>query len=188
VSSQKVTGHRTGLLARAAQTIRRGGIVAYPTESCYGFGCDPGNIRAIKRLLRLKQRPAGKGLILIAASSKQLQPYVTELRQDVLDTWPGPVTWLLPAKRNVSCLVKGKHHNIAVRVTAHKIASQLCQATGMAIISTSANQTGKMAIKTYRELKFLFGNKLDFILPGRIGRLKKPTPIYDATTREIIRQ
>jgi L-threonylcarbamoyladenylate synthase len=185
---QGKTGHYAGVLATAARIIRRGGLVAYPTESCYGIGCDPGNVKAIQRLLNLKQRAASKGLILIAANSRQLEPFVTELDKEILKTWPGPHTWLVPAKKSVPAWIKGKHKNIAVRVTAHKPASKLCHATGLAIISTSANRSGTKPMRTYRQVKTLFGKKLDYVLPGKVGRLKKPTPISDAKTKAVIRQ
>ncbi len=85
----------------AVAALRRGGIVAYPTEAVYGLGCDPANPAAVARLLDLKQRPASKGLILIAATEAALRPWLapidaaTEAR--IRPTWPGPTTWLLPA-------------------------------------------------------------------------------------------
>ncbi len=96
---RRSTGGYSGSLGKAAQIIRRGGLVAYPTESCYGIGCDPLNARAVRRLLSLKQRPGHKGLILIASNTRQLQPYVSVIDKKVLVTWPGPVTWLLPSKK-----------------------------------------------------------------------------------------
>lgn len=176
-----------GALARAAQVIRQGGLVAYPTESCYGIGCDPKNYHAVKRLLKLKQRPANKGLILIASSTKQLQPYVLEISDHVLQTWPGPHTWLIPAKKNIPFWVKGNHANVAVRITAHAIANKLCQATGHAIVSTSANYSGCRPVKTYREAENLFGRELNFILPGRIGKQRNPSSIVDASTQQVVR-
>ena len=174
-------------MAHAAQVIKKGGLVAYPTESCYGIGCDPLNARAVRRLLNLKRRPGYKGLILIASNTRQLQSYVSVIDEKVLATWPGPTTWLLPAKKNVPNWIRGNHKNIAVRISAHKIANKLCRATGFAIVSTSANLSGTVPMRTYRQVKRLFGLNLDYVLPGLIGNLKKPTPIIDANTREVIR-
>ena len=88
-------------LREAARCFHRGGLIAYPTEAVYGLGCDPLNRDAVERLLRLKNRAQGKGLILIAADFVQLLPFVRRLPPDfmqpVFDSWPGPATWLLPA-------------------------------------------------------------------------------------------
>jgi len=184
---RRSTGGYSGSLGKAAQIIRRGGLVAYPTESCYGIGCDPLNARAVRRLLSLKQRPGHKGLILIASNTRQLQPYVSVIDKKVLVTWPGPVTWLLPSKKNVPNWIRGQHQNIAVRISAHKIANNLCRATGFAIVSTSANLSGTVPMRTYRQVKTLFGSRLDYVLPGLIGNLKNPTSIINANTQEIIR-
>ena len=81
--------------------MRAGGIIAYPTEAVFGLGCDPLNAGAVQRLLALKGRAAAKGLILIAADLHQLEAFVGELqgpfRNEILDSWPGPVTWVVPA-------------------------------------------------------------------------------------------
>ena len=69
-------GFGSGRIREAARSVRRGGIIAYPTEAVYGLGCDPLDGAAVYRLLELKQRPVEKGLILIAARFEQLRPYV----------------------------------------------------------------------------------------------------------------
>ena len=107
-----------GDLQQAAQVVRRGGLVAYPTEYCFGLGCDPLSRAAVLRLLRLKRRPTEKGLILIASDIAQLARYVEDIPDKVLATWPGPHTWLLEAREGVPGWITGKHPRIAVRVTA----------------------------------------------------------------------
>lgn len=171
----------------AAAVVRAGGIVAYPTEAVYGLGCDPRNRAAVLRLLRLKRRPASKGLILIAANEAQLAPYVTAIPDHVHATWPGPHTWLLPARDNAPRWIRGRHATIAVRVTAHAGAAALCNAVGHALVSTSANKGGERPARSYRETAARFGSVLDCILRGRTGGLKRPTPIRDARTHQIIR-
>src|SRR3569832_1051046 len=81
--------------------VRRGGLIAYPTESCYGLGCDPRNQRAQKRLIRLKGRSAAKSMLLIADDFKRFKPFVLPLNGSVLArmarSLPGPVTWVVPS-------------------------------------------------------------------------------------------
>lgn len=172
----------------AAQVLARGGIIAYPTESCYGLGCDPRQRRAVRRLLRLKQRPAAKGLILVAATAAQCRPYFTgELPTQVADSWPGPYTWLLPARANTPTWLRGRHTRIALRVSAHPAVQALCRASGMAIVSTSANRGGQRPARSQREVRQRFGDEIDYIVPGAIGRLRRPTQIADAASGCVLR-
>jgi L-threonylcarbamoyladenylate synthase len=174
-------------LYEAARVLKRGGIVAYATEYCFGLGCDPGNRTAVLRLLRLKRRPVRKGLILLAADPGQLVPYVAEFSPAALASWPGPHTWLLRPKAGVPGWITGAHDRLAVRVTAHVQAAALCRAAGMAVISTSANRTGEAPARTDREVRRRFGRRVDFVLPGQVGDAPAPTPIRDADSGKLVR-
>jgi len=105
----------------AARIIRQSGIVAYPTEGVFGLGCDPLQAAAVERLLKLKERSWRKGLILIAADFSQLQSYLlpltAALQARVEATWPGAVTWLLPARPSVPvrCIRQGVPHTAVLR-------------------------------------------------------------------------
>ena len=177
----------TGELIRAARIIQQGGVVAYATEYCFGLGCDPMNRAAVLRLLRIKRRSPAKGLILIAAATDQLAPYVEHIPAPVAATWPGPNTWLLPVRDGVPRWITGDHARIAVRVTAHAQAAALCKAAGMAVVSTSANRAGGAPVRSYREAVRRFKGVVDYVLPGLVGDAPAPTPIRDAVTGEIVR-
>ena len=129
-------------LVRAARALAGGGVIAYPTEAVFGIGCDPWNETALLRLVRLKRRPLCKGFIVIAGAHEDLSGLVTfpdaEVRGRVLATWPGPVTWVLPACPGVSRWLTGGRRGLAVRVTAHPVAAALCRGVGP-LVSTSAN-------------------------------------------------
>lgn len=176
---------------QAARAIRRGGIVAYPTEAVFGLGCDPLNEAALQRLLRIKDRPMEKGLILIAVDYHQLEgflaPLTDPIRQRVLASWPGPVTWLIPAQREVSTLLRGQHTTLAVRVTAHTTAAELCRLAGTAIVSTSANPAGQPPSRTVEQVQAYFGKRIDFILDEPLGDATTPSTIRDAISGRIIR-
>lgn len=177
----------SGHLAHAARVIQQGGVIAYATEYCFGLGCDPMNRAAVLRLLRIKRRPAQKGLILIAASVDQLAPYVDDIPPAVLATWPGPHTWLLQPRDGVPGWLTGDHPRIAFRVTAHAQAAALCKAVGMAIVSTSANRAGGEPTRSFRDTVRRFQGEVDCVLPGRVGDAPAPTPIRDAITGELVR-
>lgn len=178
-------------LDKAVEVIKRGGIVAYPTESVYGLGCDPRKLATIHRLLDIKQRAIEKGFILIAADFAQLRPYLGPIDQTIMKkvmaTWPGPVTWLMPAADNVPPSVRGNHEAIAVRVTAHPVAAALCRAADTALVSTSANTDRNPPLRTAAEVAAAFGGAIDYVLDGAVGSATKPTEIRDALTNEIIR-
>lgn len=179
-------------VSEAVQILQQGGVIAYPTEAVYGLGCDPTNLRAVERLLSLKQRSRDKGLILIAAEFDQLSPYLAEiensLKANIFSTWPGPVTWLWPAKPEVSNLLRGKHDTIAVRVTAHPLAAALCRAFGGPLVSTSANLSGKPPTRTADEVRIQLAERVDYVLEGETGGLSRPSQIRDALTGAVIRE
>lgn len=175
----------------AVRVLQQGGVIAYPTEAVYGLGCDPNNHHAVERLLAIKQRSRDKGLILIAADFLQLRPYLAEidnaLKAKILATWPGPVTWLWPAKPTVSSLLRGKHDTIAVRVTAHPLAAALCREFAGPLVSTSANLSGKPPTRSADEVRNQLGEQLDYVLEGKVGGRTKPSEIRDALSGEVLR-
>ena len=170
--------------------LRRGGIVAYPTESCYGLGCDPRNARALTRLIQLKGRSAAKGLLLIADHFKRLQTFVRPMdagdRARVQRSWPGPVTWVVPASAACPPRLTGGRATIAVRVTAHPAAARLCRSLGMALVSTSANKSGKKPAKTAAECRRIFGAQVR-VIDGRIGQRRRPSTLIDLATGTVLR-
>lgn len=171
--------------------LHAGGLIAYPTEAVYGLGCDPMNQGAVQRLLRLKQRPWQKGVILIAASIEQLQPYIQPIDpacQCKLDaTWPGPNTWLIPASDDCPEWIRGSHTTVAVRVTAHPLVRGLCHAFGGAIVSTSANHAGKPPARSPLQVMQALGAEVDYCLHGALGGQSNPTAIRDLLTGQLLR-
>jgi L-threonylcarbamoyladenylate synthase len=179
-------------LQQAIICLTEGKIIAYPTESVFGLGCDPFNEHAVTQLLGLKRRDKTKGLILIASDWTQINPLVLPLSEEqkarVNDTWEEPTTWLLPASKKAPPWITGNHANIAIRLTQHPIARTLCQLYNKPIVSTSANISGSAPAKTIAEVKDYFDSHLCFILPGELGSLEKPTQIRDFVSGKIIRE
>ncbi len=177
-------------IRRVHAYLRRGGIIAYATESCFGLGCAPLNARAVRRLLWLKRRPRAKGLILIGSEARQfrrfLAPLPTSLEARLGEWWPGPNTLLLPVSRHCPTWLKGHHDRLAVRVTAHPEAARLCHALDRALVSTSANRSGQVPLKTYRACRQAFGRNV-WVLPGRVGRRKRPSTIIEPDSGQIFR-
>lgn len=163
--------------------IQSGGLVAYPTESVYGLGCDPYNTQALLRLLALKNRDWRKGLILIGSSLEQFEPYLqpipNTLLQKIALMGGEPTTWALPARKCVSPLLTGKHQTLAVRLVQHELASELCNLSGGALVSTSANKSGLIALKTAWQTRLEFANAGVFTINGRVGNRLKPSRVID---------
>lgn len=178
-------------LRHAREVILKGGVIAYPTEAVFGLGCDPLNATAVQRIIRLKSRDAAKGLILIAARIEQLLSFLAPLseatRAELNATWPGPVTWVVPASSQVPRLLTGGRDTLAVRVTAHPVARALCESTGIALVSTSANHSGRPPARTALQVRARFHDEIDYVVPGNVGGARKPTEIRDATSGKILR-
>jgi L-threonylcarbamoyladenylate synthase len=178
-------------LRQAVRCLRQGGLLAYPTESVWGLGCDPLNLGAVNRLLTLKQRPVEKGLILIAAHLADLEPFLAPLHQSVYNRvmadWPGPVTWLLPAQAWVPVELCGAHDTLAVRVTAHPLARALCDSFGGALVSSSANPAQRLPARDAQRVRRYFGNRIDHLLPGATGGASAPSEIRDARSGRVLR-
>lgn len=178
-------------LRRAARLLHAGRVIAHPTEGVYGLACNPADDAAILRLLAIKQRPASKGLILIAADFNQLVPWLAALPQAMrtaaLATWPGPVTWLLPAAAGISPLLSGGSDRLAVRVTAHPLAAALCRQFGGALVSTSANRSGAPAALSASAVRQQLGRAVDAVLTGALSTPGQPSRIIDGRSGHVLR-
>jgi len=144
-------------------------------------------------LLSLKRRPVEKGLILIAADYQQLVPYIADERLSaeqktrMFSRWPGPVTWVVPARADTPRWLTGRFSSLAVRVSDHPDVAALCQGFSKPLVSTSANLSGLPPCRNVAEVLEQFGK--DFpVLQGETGGRLNPSEIRDALTGELIRQ
>lgn len=177
-------------LKQAISLLHKGEVIAYPTEAVFGLGCDPFNETAMHKLFHVKQRPLEKGVILIASGIEQIIDLVEIENQawqnQVEESWPGPITWVLPVKKALPNWITGGRDSVAVRVSSHPTVRELCNAFGGAIVSTSANLTGEDPAKSCCEIKQVFEQKI-FCLEGSLGNLAKPTEIWDAVSQKQLR-
>lgn len=138
-------------------------VVAYPTEAVFGLGCNPLSESAVRKLLNLKQRPIEKGLILVAPSLHFLQPFVdfSHLSDEQLarlqEQYEHPITWVVPAKAEVPNFLTGQFNSIAVRLCTHPAVKALCEKTGFALTSTSANLTCQSPCRSADAVRSQFG-------------------------------
>lgn len=176
----------------ACENLKQGKVIAYPTEAVWGLGCDPYNESAVKNILRLKNRPAHKGLILIAGNISQFESLLVHLdeeqRNTLQNSWPGHITWLVPdAKQLIPDWIKGSHQSVAIRVSAHPLVQELCAAFAGPIVSTSANEAGEEEIRSRSELEDRFADRLAYIVDGELGGAAKPSEMRDLLSGKTIR-
>lgn len=199
----------TGSVAQAAMWLQDGQLLAYPTESVWGIGCDPFNQQAVMQLLAIKQRPVEKGMIVITDSPSQLTALLENLtaveRKTVLDSWQADSinatakqahTWLLPIPQNlpitIPSWITGSHDSVAVRVIAHPLIQQLCAQVVSAsnpygfIISTSCNPSGQSSAATFTDAYRYFAESIAYLKGETLG-YTSASQIHDASTGLIIR-
>ncbi|PPI87896.1 L-threonylcarbamoyladenylate synthase type 1 TsaC [Candidatus Pantoea edessiphila] len=175
------------------EELNRGGIIIYPTEAVFGFGCDPENEIAVMKLILLKNRSINKGFILIAENYDQLKKYIADYkissiqRKHMFSYWPGPTTFVVPTVPQTYKWLTGRFNSLAVRVTNHPNVKELCNKFGKPIISTSANIANRTPCYTPQEVIKQFGQSFPILFGNTCGR-KRPSEIRNIITGDIIRQ
>lgn len=182
---------RSRVNTKLRRFLKCGGIIAYATESCFGLGCDPSHQQALKKLIKLKQRDASKGMIVIGAHIRQLLPLCSDLNPTQITklkaAWPAAHTFIVAVNNKCEYLLTGGKDTIAIRVPAHAGARDLCQQAGMALVSTSANLSGQKSIKTYLAAYRKFAGRV-WVMQGKIGHYAKPSTIQDLESGRILRK
>ena len=163
-------------IAEAAGILRRGGVVAFPTETVYGLGADAFNARAVARVFEVKARPSFDPLIvhLAGAGERGRVAATDDPRAAVLAArfWPGPLTLVLPRRPEVPDLVTSGLDTVGVRVPAHRAARALIAAAGTPVAAPSANPFGYVSPTTAAHVAELLGSAVDLVLDGgpcRVG-------------------
>ena len=163
-------------IRHAARVVRRGGVIAYPTEAVFGLGCLPRDRAAVAARARDQAALMAKGTHLDRRRpSRKLERYVVlppePRRSEVLASWPGPHTWVLDARADAPRWITGGRRSVAVRVTAHPLARELCLAAGEALVSTSANVSRRPPHRRLLRLRRDLGPRVDYVLAGPLGDL-----------------
>ena len=166
----------------AAACLRSGGVIAHATEGVWGLACDPHNDEAIERILAIKGRESAKGLLLIASATADfdaaLQELAPKVRAQVMASWPGHVTWLLPGDA-YSQWIKGQHSTVACRVPDHAQAREIAAAFGGPLVSTSLNRAGEPPVQDYERAQAQFLELVDMVVPGQTSGYAGASAILD---------
>jgi L-threonylcarbamoyladenylate synthase len=175
-------------LQEAATWIRRGGVIALPTDTLYGLAADPFRAEAVARVYAVKGRDAARALPLIAADTAQVIAHLGPLSRVAASLaarfWPGPLTLLVAAVPSLAPDVTGGTGAVGVRVPAHDVARAVCAACGHPVTATSANHTGAPPTADPDVVERTLGDRLDFLLDAGVTPGGAPSTIVDVTAAE----
>jgi L-threonylcarbamoyladenylate synthase len=165
------------------EILRRGGLVAFPTETVYGLGADASNPEAVARIYEVKERPAGHPVIVHIGDIGQLARWAREIPEAASKLaaafWPGPLTLVLRRAPNVVSQLSGGQDTIGVRVPGHPIALQLLREFGGGIAAPSANRFGRISPTTAEHVRSDLGSEVDLILDGGACEIGIESTIVD---------
>ena len=157
-------------IARAAEILHAGGVVAFPTETVYGLGADASNPEAVARIYALKGRPSTHPVIVHLASAAQLDDWALDppeaARRLARTFWPGPLTLVLKRAPHVLDAVTGGQDTVALRVPSHPVAQALLRAFGGGIAAPSANRFGRVSATSAQHVREEFGPEVACVLDG----------------------
>jgi L-threonylcarbamoyladenylate synthase len=160
----------TQLIHQAADIIKRGGIVAFPTETVYGLGADAFNPLAIARIFEVKRRPYFDPLIVHVANPSDVKKLVKEIPSDAKTLierfWPGPLTIVLLKKEDIPDIVTAGLPTVAIRMPNHSMALSLIKESKCSIAAPSANPFGYLSPTTAEHVREQLGDQVDLILDG----------------------
>jgi len=159
-----------GQIAGAAEVLRRGGLVAFPTETVYGLGANAEDPVALDRLYTVKGRPKGHPVIVHLASTRQLGDWANDIPKAAWRLaeafWPGPLTLILQRTQRVPDAVTGGQETVGIRVPDHPVALQLLEAFGGGIAAPSANRFGRLSPTHAAHVQADLGDDVQMVLDG----------------------
>ena len=176
-------GRKAEAFSRAIGALRRGEVIVFPTETFYGLGADAFNGAAVERIVSLKGRNPENPIPIIISDREMLDSVAADIsplvRRLMDHFWPGPLTLVLPAKKNIPAPLLNHDGRVGVRISSHPLATQLARELGHPLTATSANPSGVEPARTISEAMGYFSGRLEIFLDG--GRLegKKGSTVVD---------
>lgn len=177
------------VLHYTADMLKKGGIIAYPTETFYGLGAKFDMEDSLKKLYDIKQRPEEKAMPLIIGNKELLTVITASMNKTAVSLmdrfWPGPLTLIFLAKENLSEYITAGTHKVAVRIPGESFALYLAITASFPITATSANLSGTSPAQDAETVIRYFGDKIDLIIDGGTTSGGLPSTIADVTGDEI---
>lgn len=172
-------------IQEAAEILRKGGVVAFPTETVYGLGADALNPRAVAKIFAAKGRPSDNPLIVHIAQTKDLEQLVSRVPEKawaLIETfWPGPLTLILPKRDVVPEIVTAGLETVAVRMPAHPVALALIKAARRPVAAPSANLSGKPSPTAAEHVLKDLGGKIEAVVDGGRASVGLESTVLDLT-------
>lgn len=166
-------------IRRAVETMRKGGVILYPTDTVWGIGCDATNVEAVARIYKIKQRDDSKAMICLVDSDARLQRYVRnvpDVAWQLLDCADKPTTVILDGAVNLAPNLIAEDGSVALRITKEPFSKELCFRFQKAIVSTSANLSGLPAAQNYCDIAPEILDAVDYVCWSRRQEHKPHTP------------
>jgi L-threonylcarbamoyladenylate synthase len=177
-------------IGRAVAILRRGGLVAFPTETVYGLGADASNAAAIERLYATKRRPADHPVIVHFASAEQAFAWARDVppaaRTLAARFWPGPLTLILKRSAKAADFVTGGQDTVGLRVPGHPVAHALLAAFGSGVAAPSANRFGQISPTCAAHVRADLGDEVDCVLEGGDSEIGIESTIVDLSTGQPV--
>jgi L-threonylcarbamoyladenylate synthase len=177
--NQRLLPEQDDAIRQAVEVLRSGGLLLYPTDTVWGLGCDATNERAVERLVRLKGKEEGQGLIVLLDDMSRIQRYTRQMPEvawDLIELSVKPLTLVLDGGSMVADGVLGPERTIAIRVTKDPVCRELVRRLRKPLVSTSANPAGKPTPAGFSEISESLKTGVDYILPLRQSERKHPIP------------
>jgi L-threonylcarbamoyladenylate synthase len=162
--------------------LKRGLVIAYPTDTVYGLGCDAGNAEAIKKINKIKEEKTNKPLLVLMSDFKMLQKYCffnQEQEKYLSDVWPGPVTVILKRKPILPAELTGGQNSLAVRLPDNDFLIKIISEAGFPIVSTSLNKKGEKPFTNVENLEKYFKYLPDLVIDAGECKRTKPSRLVD---------
>jgi len=166
-------------IKKAVEVLRNGGLIAYPTDTIWGIGCDATNIAAVKKIYDLKKRDDHKSMLVLVDNVARLNSYVEEvpdLAYDLIDVADKPLTIIYPQGKNLAKNLLADDGSIGIRVTNESFSRALCQSFRKPVVSTSANISGEAAPKNFRDISEVVLQGVDYVVKYRQDDFNNPAP------------
>ena len=169
-------------IKKAVETMRKGGVILYPTDTVWGIGCDATNVDAVKRVYAIKQRDDSKALICLVDSDARMQRYfrnVPDVAWQLIDSLAEggkPTTLILDGAINLAENLIAEDGSVGIRITNEPFSKELCYRFQKAIVSTSANISGEPAAQNYCDIDPRIIEAVDYVCWSRRQEHKPHTP------------
>jgi len=178
------------LIRMAADIIKKGGIISFPTETVYALGVDAYNKDAVKKIYKIKKRDPNNPLSIFIKSPKEVNEYVEKMRPVaeflMKEFWAGPLTLIFKSNYEKLSHLMGGSNKLGLRVSSHNLVNTLLARCGVPLTATSANVSGRRSCSSASAVRYYFNNRIDLVLDGGRSNCPFPSSVVDLTAEDML--